>query len=181
MTTPAPPAAPAFPLRRALWAVILPLLILDQATKWWIVANFDPPPPYQSIDVISGWFEIIRLHNTGVAFGMGNDAAWSNYLFGAIALGVLAALPFLYRRNWFPGRLGRTAAILLMAGIPGNVIDRFVHGYVVDFIHVRLPLYGTLFPSTGGWWPAFNVADSCITIAAVLLFISAFLPEKKSA
>ncbi len=164
---------------RPLLLISIPLFILDQITKFWIVRNFDPPPPVTRIDIIPDWFEIIRVHNTGVAFGIGNETAWSNYLFGGIAIAALIGIIILYLKGWFPGRIGSAAAILLIGGIPGNVADRFIHGYVVDFVHVRLPLYDKLFPSTGGWWPAFNVADSCIFIAAILLFISAFLPEPK--
>jgi signal peptidase II len=87
------------------------------------------------------------------------------------------------------------AVALLLCGIFGNLTDRLIQGflledfkdasfwerlsqgYVVDFVLVKLPLYDKIVPSSGGWWPAFNVADSCICIAAVMLFIGGLREE----
>ena len=89
----------------------------------------------------------------------------------------------------------RLAAVLLVAGVCGNLTDRLLQGfwlkqheeksfvtrlskgYVVDFIRVKLPGYDKIVPKSGGFFPTFNVADSCISVAAALLFISAFRPE----
>ena len=165
---------------RLLLLISLPLFVIDQITKWWILSRFPPPPPHEGFWVIEGWFEITRVHNMGVAFGMGNGQPWANYLFGGIAASAFVAIFILWKRGFFPGKLGTAAAVLLLAGIPGNLVDRLVHGYVVDFVHVRLPLYDKIIPSSGGWWPAFNVADACICVAASFLFILSFLPEKKA-
>jgi signal peptidase II len=146
----------------------LPLLLLDIVTKEWILQRFGPPPPYESIVVVPGFFEITRVHNTGVAFGMGNGTTWSNLLFGVIAVLAFFGIAWMWRKGHFPNAPGRLAAALLLAGIPGNLQDRLRHGYVVDFLDFDLGFMR---------WPAFNVADSCITIAAVLLLVSAFLPE----
>lgn len=148
----------------------LPLLLLDIVTKEWILHRFGPPPVLDSIIVVEGLFEITRVHNTGVAFGMGNGAGWSNLVFGAIAVGAFTGIIVLWKRGFFPHRISQVAAALLLAGIPGNLQDRLRHGYVVDFLDFDLGFMR---------WPSFNVADSCITVAAVLLFFSAFLPEKK--
>lgn len=169
------------PTTRSLLLVSLPLFLIDQITKWWILSTFPPPPPHEGFWVIKDWFEITRVHNMGVAFGMGNGQPWANYLFGAIAVCAFAAVFLLWKRGFFPGKLGHAAALLLLAGIPGNLLDRLLHGYVIDFVHVRLPLYDKIIPSSGGWWPAFNVADACICVAASLLFVLSFLPEKKEA
>ena len=93
------------------------------------------------------------------------------------------------RRGCFLDAPSRIGAALLASGIVGNLTDRLVQGflledfkdasfwerlsqgYVVDFIAIKIPFYDKLVPSSGGWWPAFNVADSCICIAAVLLFL----------
>ena len=162
-------------MRQLFIFLSLPLFALDYATKEYIVRNFQAPPlrsdpawAYYEADsytVIPGIFDIVRVHNTGVAFGMGNEAAWANVVFGGITLGALALIWWLARANAFPTRTSRVAVALLLSGIFGNLLDRVMRGYVVDFIHVH---YGT-------WqWPSFNVADSCICVAAVLLFISAF-------
>ena len=144
---------------RILLKLSLPLFVLDQLTKWWILGRFAPPPPHEGIWIIDGWFEITRVHNQGVAFGLGNGQPWANWLFGFISAGAFVAIFLLMRRGFFPGKCGHLAAALLLAGIPGNLIDRLVHGYVVDFVHVRLPLYDKIVPSSFGWWPAFNVAE----------------------
>ena len=76
----------------------------------------------------------------------------------------------------------RVAAALLLSGILGNITDRMLpgRGYVVDFLDFILPLYDRIVPSSGGHFPSFNVADSCICIAAGLLIISAFRGPEKS-
>ncbi len=149
----------------------LPLLLLDIVTKEWILRRFPPPPVTDAITVMPGIFEITRVHNTGVAFGMGNGTVWSNVVFGSVAAAAFVAIIVLWKRGFFPLAISRLAAALLLAGIPGNLQDRLRHGYVVDFLDFDLGFMR---------WPAFNVADSCITVAAVLFFISAFLPETKA-
>ena len=153
----------------------LPLFALDLVTKEYIVRNFEPPvapqdPQYpyvipKSITVIDGFFDIVRVHNTGVAFGIANRSEWANVVFGGVTLGALVLIWWLCRNNAFPTKISRAAVALLLAGIFGNLLDRFFRGYVVDFLHFHYKDFS---------WPAFNVADSCICIAAGLLFISAF-------
>jgi signal peptidase II len=182
-------------MRRWILLLSLPLYILDQLTKWWTIARFDDPdtPGFQvrqffgrilnhdpstaeyheEIEVIPGFFWLHRLHNTGIAFGRFNGGAWSNYIFGSVSLAAFIAITWMWRKNVFPTRLGKLAAALLLSGIAGNLTDRLLHGYVVDFLQFRLgPWYAKL--SGSEYFPSFNVADSCITIAAVLLFASSF-------
>lgn len=156
-------------------SISLPLFVLDYATKEYIVRHFaEPPAPDdprynyfipESVKVIDGFFDIVRVHNTGVAFGMGNGTAWANVVFGTITVCALFLIWWLWRSNSFPTRLSRVAVALLISGIMGNMLDRFTRGYVVDFLHVYYKDFS---------WPAFNVADSCICVAATFLFISAF-------
>jgi signal peptidase II len=152
----------------------LPCFLLDVATKEWILRKFAPPTPEftDGVPVIPGFFDLVRLHNTGVAFGMANNAAGSNWIFGGIGLGALLLVIYLWKRNTFPTAAGRCAAALLVSGVLGNLLDRIRHGYVVDFLLFNLGFMV---------WPAFNVADSCICIAAGLLFISAFQKEPAAA
>ena len=155
-------------MRSLLLFLTLPLFILDQATKQWTVTRFKAPTDFdhESITVIPGWVDLVRIHNTGVAFGMANGSSWANAVFGGITIAALLLIWWLCRNNAFPTKVSRVAVALLLSGIFGNLLDRFMRGYVVDFLH---------FHYQNEWsWPSFNVADSCICVAAGLLFISAF-------
>jgi len=182
------------PLRSLLLCVVLPLYLLDQATKWWIVANFAHG---ESREIIPGFFNLVRVHNQGVAFGLGNGTAWAPVVFLLVPVAALGIISVLWRKGVFPDRISRLAVALLITGILGNLTDRLAqgffleefrgaslwtrlsHGYVVDFLDFKLALYGKLFPASGGHWPSFNVADSCICVAAALLFIVGLKGEKK--
>lgn len=181
-----------------LLAVTLPLYILDQISKFWIVKNF--PVPWsddpRTIWVAEEWFRIIRVHNQGVAFGMGNGSTWAPIVFMFVPILAVTLIVIGLRKNFFEGKVGMLSVALLLAGIFGNFTDRLVQGsllpgmedaslwerlrfgYVVDFVHVWLPGFGKIMKNSGGWWPAFNVADSCICVAAVLLFISGWRAEQ---
>jgi len=157
----------------------LPLYALDQWTKWLIVANF--PDPFvpdnipRTIEVIPGFFNIVRVHNTGMAWGLMNGNAYANYFFGTIAIVALVVIATLWKKNAFPTKVTKTAAALLVSGILGNLTDRILpgRGYVVDFLDFYIG---------SKHWPSFNVADSCICIAAGLLIWSAFKePVEESA
>lgn len=155
----------------------LPLYVLDQVTKYLIVSSFPNPymePARPPIEVIPGFFNIVRVHNTGMAFGKFNGSEYANLAFGLIAVTALVAIVMLWRKDAFPTRSGKIAASLLVSGILGNFTDRVLpgRGYVVDFLDFHL----------GGYhWPSFNVADSCICVAAALLFLSAFQKEAPAA
>lgn len=159
----------AFVMRRyaPLLGVTLPLFILDQLTKWWALASI---APHQSIPVIPGFFNLVRVYNTGAAFGMGKDNNWFFLLISAVALVVLLAL---WMRGSFQEGKTRLAVVLLLSGVAGNLTDRIIHGHVVDFLDFILPWFGH--------WPAFNVADSCICIAAALLIWQALIPTPQPA
>jgi signal peptidase II len=173
--------------RRLLLSLILPLVILDQVTKWWIVLNLQ----YQEgFEVIPNFFNIVRVHNTGVAFGLGNGTQWAPIVFMLVPIIALSLISFFWRRGSFPGTTGKISASLLMAGILGNFIDRLVQGfflphpqgtsfwaklssgYVVDFLDFTLPVVNYR-------WPSFNVADSCICVGALLLFIAGLREESR--
>jgi signal peptidase II len=157
----------------------LPLFLLDQVTKYWVLQRFPNPetsPVREVIDVIPGFFELHRVHNTGMAFGMLNGHDYANWIFGAIGVVAISAISIFWRKGGFPDRISKVSASLLIAGIMGNLTDRILpgRGYVVDFLGFQPPFYGKLFPATGGYFPSFNVADSCICIAAGLLIIASF-------
>jgi len=149
---------------RLLLLLTLPLYILDQITKFLVLANI---PTHVTIEVIPGFFNLVQVHNTGAAFGMMKD---NNAFFIGLASVALVAVAVMARRGCFLDAPSRIGAALLASGIVGNLTDRLLHGYVVDFLDVILPWYGH--------WPAFNVADSCICVAAFLFLISGFLSPK---
>ena len=95
----------------------------------------------------------------------------NNLFFVILASVALGALAFLARRGAFNDTPTRIGAALLVSGILGNLTDRLLHGFVIDFLDVILPWYGH--------WPSFNVADSAICIAAFLFLISGFKSEKQ--
>lgn len=180
----------ALGIGRPLLLTILALYLLDQVSKWWIVFNFEPYGR-DKITLIDNFLNIIRVHNTGVAFGFGNGTAWSTYLFLLIPIVALVVILYLFRKGkFFTTPLLRFIGALIIAGVIGNLTDRLFqgfflpgaenlnffqnlsNGYVVDFIDVIVPF-------TNNWhWPCFNVADACITSAAVLLFITSFFSPK---
>ena len=149
---------------RLVLLLALPLYVLDQITKFLVLANI---PTHVTIEVIPGFFNLVQVHNTGAAFGMMKD---NNWFFIGLASVALVAVAVMARRGCFLDAPSRIGAALLASGIVGNLTDRLLHGYVVDFLDVILPWYGH--------WPAFNVADSCICVAAFLFLISGFLAPK---
>lgn len=149
-----------------LWLpVSLPLYILDQLTKALVLAHISTD---ELIPVIPGFFNLVQVHNTGAAFGMLRD---NNLFFVILSFSALIILALLTWKDVFVDWTSRWAGALLVAGVAGNLTDRLLHGHVVDFLDVILPWYGR--------WPAFNVADSCICVAAGLFILGSFLDGKR--
>jgi signal peptidase II len=149
-----------------LLMVTLPIFLLDVVTKWIVLATI---PSHASIPVIPGVFNLVRVYNTGAAFGMGQN---NNHIFLALAAVALVVLLVLWFRRVFQEKTTRLAVALMLSGIAGNLLDRILFGHVIDFLDVILPWYGH--------WPAFNVADSAICVAAFLLVWTAFFPEPEA-
>ncbi len=188
-------------LPKLLVFLALPLYILDQVTKFWVIRTFLPPwdAPGANIAVIENVMHWVRVHNQGVAFGFGNGTSWAPIVFLVVPFIALTMIRVFWKKGVFQHPTAVIAVALLVSGILGNLTDRLVQGfwlyrfkdesfwerlsqgYVVDFIAVRLPFYDKIVPSSGGWWPTFNVADSCIFIAAGMLFIGSLLDEAKRA
>ena len=144
------------PAMRPWLGLALAIIVLDQLTKWWISATLD----YQEAIPVLPFFSLVRVHNTGAAFSFLADAGgWQRWFF--IAVGVVATVIIvrLLKRHAREPRLAFSLALVL-GGALGNVIDRAVLGHVVDFLH---------FHYQGFSWPAFNVADSAISVGAALL------------
>lgn len=141
------------------------LLVLDQLTKWWSQATF--PLNGEGRYVFLGFY-FTYVQNTGAAFGIFQD--------GTLPLGILssvvsiAIIVYLATRGKTMPVLQRYALASILAGAIGNMIDRFRLGYVIDFIHFKIP---------GFSFPVFNVADSCVVIGAILLIGSSlFTPSR---
>jgi signal peptidase II len=139
------------------WVIILLLALLDQASKALVLGLI---PFQESLVVVPGFFNLTHLYNTGAAFGMLHD---SNLLF--ILVSTMAFVALLLTRAHFTGLILQWGWVLLLAGIIGNVTDRLRLGHVVDFLDFQFGSYH---------WPSFNVADSCICIAAGLFLLSSF-------
>ena len=134
------------------------VIVLDQLTKTLILQAFQL---YDSHTVTS-FFDVVRVHNTGAAFSfLAGATGWQRWLF--VGLGVTAALFIVWMLRSHAGqRLFSWALALILGGALGNVIDRLLHGYVVDFIQVHYK---------NAYFPSFNVADSAITIGAAFLIL----------
>ncbi|MEE2967534.1 MAG: signal peptidase II [Verrucomicrobiota bacterium] len=151
-----------------LYKLSIPLFFFDQLTKFLILKNFELG---DQKTIIPDFFNLVRVHNTGIAFGKFNDSDGSNIIFTIISLLAFSGIIFFWVRGYFPGKLNQFAVSLITAGVAGNVTDRILHGYVVDFLD---------FYVGNSHWPSFNIADSCICIAASLIFISAFQKEEQT-
>lgn len=140
------------------------LIALDQLSKWWITTRF----AQQGMgETVLPFFNLVRVHNRGAAFSFLADAGgWQRYFFTIFALVVALVLIHMLRQNQ-GGCIYRLGLTLILAGAVGNAIDRLIHGYVLDFLDFHWDFLSVLFH--GGHFPAFNVADSCISVGVVLL------------
>jgi signal peptidase II len=151
---------------RFLWIAILGL-VLDQYTKYWVLENF---VLYESIQITS-FFNLTYVRNYGAAFSFLHDAGgWQRYFFTGIAFVVSAVIIWWLKNSPKEHVLLPVAFSFILGGAIGNVIDRLMHGYVVDFLDFY---YGTYH------WPAFNIADSVIFIGAGLLIIDMFINKEE--
>lgn len=166
MTSPSP-SLPAF--GKLLAAITLPLYLLDQGTKIAVLRTFGEEG--DAVAVIPQFFALGRWHNTGAAFSFMSGA---NGFFLGLSLVALVVLGVLAKKGFFDDRVSRFGWALLISGILGNLTDRIAHGYVVDFL-----LFDLHVPFANPW-PAFNVADSCIFIAAGLFILQSFRAEKET-
>ena len=139
--------------------LVLAILILDRWTKAWIQSRFDLS---ESATVIDGFFNITYVRNTGVAFGIFSSiSSPAKTLLLSVFTAFAAVIVIAYSvRNPAGHRLLQVALALILGGALGNLYDRLAYGYVVDFLEFYIRTYH---------WPAFNVADSAITIGVALL------------
>jgi signal peptidase II len=141
--------------------------VLDQWTKSLVVENISPEDPRV---IIPDWFALVNVTNSGAAFGSfkGNNLFF--VLLGSVALVLVGAL-LIARKTWQPWR--DISLALLLAGILGNLTDRFLHGHVIDFL-----LFDLHVPFAHPW-PAFNVADSCICVAVFCFIVHSIRQDRR--
>jgi signal peptidase II len=143
----------------AVWlGLALVVIVLDQFAKTLILGYFQLGDSRQ----VTSFFNVVRVHNSGAAFSfLAGAAGWQRWFF--IALGLTAAVFIVWMLRSHPAqRLFCFAVTMIMGGALGNVVDRLLHGHVVDFIQVHWQ---------DSYFPSFNLADSAITLGAVLLIV----------
>jgi len=143
---------------------ILVIIALDQAAKFVIAQTVEL---YESRTVIPGFFNITRIHNRGAIFGAFNQSN-NQVVFLALTAASLLALGlvvFYFFKTPPSDRLMKISLALIMAGALGNLLDRITRGFVIDFLDVYI---------RRSHWPFFNVADSCISVGAVLMLLIFF-------
>ena len=155
------PAATGIKAFRIYWWLSLAAIVVDQVAK---AIVRDTLLPYESRTVIPGLVDIIHVHNAGVAFGLLNDSdlPFKGWLTTALAVLALVGIGFYARHVRPEERLARAGLSLILGGAVGNLADRLRQSYVIDFLDVYWR----------GWhfW-AFNIADACITVGAILVFV----------
>ena len=147
--------------------IALIVILADQFSKTLILGHFN----LHDSRTITSFFNLVRVHNSGAAFSfLAGASGWQRWFF--VSLGAAASLFIVWMlRNHAGQRLFGWALSLILGGAIGNVVDRLLHGYVVDFIQVH----------AGGWYfPSFNIADSAITVGAVLLILDELRRVRRS-
>ncbi len=144
-----------------LW-LSLAIIIADQISKTVMVNWLDL---YETVPVLP-FFNLTMAHNTGAAFSfLAGAGGWQRWFFVVLAAVISVVLIIWMRRLAPTAKLEAISLALIIGGAIGNVIDRLIYGYVIDFLDVYAGSYH---------WPAFNIADSAICIGAVLLIIDSF-------
>ena len=158
----------------AMWLALAVVVILaDQVTKTLIIGWFqlgDSRP-------VTDWFNLVRAHNPGAAFSfLATASGWQRWFFSGLGLVVSGFIIWMIRTN--PSqKLFCFAVSMIMGGALGNVIDRLLHGHVIDFLQFRFGFLDPLF--SGGYFPSFNIADSAITLGAVCLILDEILRVRR--
>jgi len=148
-------------------AIALVLVLADQFTKILVLGSFALGEGKE----MTGFFNLVRVHNAGAAFSfLAGASGWQRWFF--TALGLVAAVVIVWMLKNHPGqRLFCFALACILGGAVGNVIDRVLYGYVVDFLD---------FHWAGVHFPAFNVADSAITVGAACLILDELLRVRRA-
>lgn len=153
---------------RWLW-LALPVVILDQVTKIWAEAALRFGEPIE----IFSWFNLTLAYNRGAAFSfLATAGGWQRFLFLGIGLIATVVIVVWLRRLRTHERITAVGLVLILGGAVGNLIDRALYGHVIDFIEWHY---------AGWYWPAFNIADSAITVGAILVVLAGLRSSDKDA
>ena len=153
------------------WLSISAIVVaFDLATKHLIQQNF----VFGDLHSVTSFFDLVRYHNEGSAFGFLNDAGgWQKWFFNGISIVASVVIIYLLKKhsqnNHQNEKLFCAGLALVLGGAIGNLYDRITLGYVVDFLNFHL---------NNHYWPAFNVADSAICVGVALLLWDSFKQEK---
>ncbi len=150
--------------------IILLVVVCDQLSKLWILQNF---ALYDSTVIIPGLFNLTFLRNTGAAFGIfaGHPSWWRQLFFIGVAVIALVVILVFQRKLGRQNILYTISLAFIGGGAVGNLIDRVLYGSVVDFLDVYIGSHH---------WPAFNVADSAITVGVAIFLITQFLEDRQA-
>jgi signal peptidase II len=150
-------------------AIVVVIIVLDQITKLWVASAMEL---HESIQVFP-WLNLTYVRNTGAAFSMfsGQPAAFRVPFFTIVSLLAGGAIMLFIRQTPASQRAVLIASALVLGGAIGNLIDRLVYGEVIDFVDVHW---------RGMHWPAFNVADSCITVGVILLLLRTLFTSEEA-
>ena len=157
------------PSKVGRWYLLACLIVVfDQLTKYWVSSVFSYGETLELLPVIN----LTLVHNMGAAFSFLSDAGgWQRWFFAIVSSVVsIVLVVWLYRLSARQTLLA-TALALVLGGAVGNLWDRVILGYVIDFVDVHYQQYH---------WPAFNIADAAITLGAILLIMESFLSPKLS-
>lgn len=156
------------PGARSLW-LSLAVIVADRATKFAIERYTGP---FFRRPVISDIVVLVHNQNPGIAFGVFSDSGspWLTAFLVASSIAVMILLVWMLMKGRAGGTLAHSGLALILGGAVGNALDRVIHGGVTDFLEVRLGTYR---------WPAFNAADSAITIGAILVLFELFFGARR--
>ena len=164
------PGAPPAAASQGQWlrwlAPAAVIIVLDQLSKQWLLSALQPG----EIITVTGFFKLVLWFNTGAAFSFLADAGgWQRMVFVGIALVATGVITWLLRKHP-EQKLFCAGLSLIMGGALGNLWDRLMHGHVVDFL---------LFHAGSWYWPAFNIADSAITVGAGMIILDGFIQSRR--
>jgi signal peptidase II len=150
------------------------IFLIDQFTKVLILGYYR----LGDSTYITSFFNIVRVHNPGAAFSfLAGAGGWQRWFFTALGLGAAAFIVWMLR-NHSGQKLFAFALSCILGGALGNVIDRLIHGYVVDMLDFHWRFLSPVFP--GGHFPAFNLADAAITLGAICMIGDEILRVRRS-
>jgi signal peptidase II len=156
------------------WMTALAILVLDRWTKALVLENL-PFSPFTDVKLLPG-LSLTHVHNSGIAFSLfANGGPLSKVLLHAVILTSVVVIAWILVRHSGERVVTSLSFGLILGGAVGNLIDRMLYGWVVDFIHVWITIDGRIHS-----WPDFNVADSAISVGAVLLVIAELTGRPKT-